>query len=188
MQFGSSCCSFVPGRCMRARIATHWYRCCAMSGNATHWRRQHGYRNAIDRVIEPCLSAFPTTNPVCPGVPNQECDSYRGISMISAAAKIFAVLLNRFSVIWDSQIRPNQGNFHPKRGSVDQLFILRQILEHRFKYQQPTVACLIDFQTAFDSINQNALWKVMLCDGAPEELIKLIKSFDLCSRICYLIL
>ena len=111
------------------------------------------------------------------------CDNYQGINLISAAAKIFAVLLlNRFSVIRDSRTRPNQGGFRPGRGCVDQIFILRCILEHRFKYQQLTVAWFIDFRAAFDSIDRNAPRKVMLCDGAPEKLIQLIKSYYTSTR------
>ncbi|VDN56155.1 unnamed protein product [Dracunculus medinensis] len=34
-------------------------------------------------------------------------------------------------------MRPNQAGFEPKRGYADQIFTLR-VLEHRFKYQQPT--------------------------------------------------
>ena len=102
--------------------------------------------------------------------------------MISAAAKIFAVLLNRISVIRDSRAQSNQGGFRPGRGFVDQIFILRRILEYRFKYQQPVVACFIDFRAAFDSIDRNALWKVMLYDGAPEKLIQLIKPYYTSAR------
>ncbi|VDN53831.1 unnamed protein product [Dracunculus medinensis] len=59
---------------------------------------------------------------------------------------------------------PNQAEFRPGRDCADQIFMLRRVLEHRFKYQQSTVTCFIDFASAFDSIDRAALWKVMECD------------------------
>jgi hypothetical protein len=50
-------------------------------------------------------------------------------------------------------------------------------LEHRHKFQQTTIACFIDFRAAFDSVNREALWKVLLIDGMPSKLIKLISSY-----------
>ena len=103
--------------------------------------------------------------------------------MNSTAAKIFTILLlNRFTAIQDSGTRTNQEGFRPGRGRVDQTFILRRMIEHRFKYQKPTVSCFINFRAEFDSIDRNALWKVMLCDGATEKLIQLIKSYYTSTR------
>ena len=106
------------------------------------------------------------------------CDNYRGISLIDIAAKIFSVmLLNRFSRARDARTRPNQGGFRRGRGCVDQIFTLRRVLEHRYKYQQPTVACFIDFRTAFDSINRDSLWTVIKADGLPDKLVRLMRAY-----------
>ena len=106
------------------------------------------------------------------------CENYRGISLIDAIAKVFAVLLlNRFSAERHARTRPNQGGFRPGRGCVDQIFTLRRILEHRYKFQQATITCFIDFRAAFDSVNRDALWKVLLLDGMPPKLVKLISSY-----------
>ncbi|VDN59697.1 unnamed protein product [Dracunculus medinensis] len=60
--------------------------------------------------------------------------------------------------IQDSRMRPNQAGFRPRRGRADQIFTSRRVLEHRFRYLQPTVTCFIDFAAAFDSIDGAALW------------------------------
>jgi hypothetical protein len=75
------------------------------------------------------------------------------------------------------RVRPNQGGFRPGRGCVDQIFTLRRILEHRHKFQQPTIACFIDFRAAFDSVDRNALWKIVAADGMPTKLLNLIKAY-----------
>ena len=58
-----------------------------------------------------------------------------------------------------------------------QIFTLRRVLEHRHKFQQPTTACFIDFRTAFDSVDRDALWIILKADGMPQKLVNLIKSY-----------
>ena len=107
-----------------------------------------------------------------------QCANYRGISLINVLAKVFAVLLlDRFSTERHQRTRDNQGGFRPGRGCIDQIFTLRRVLEHRYKNQQMTSACFIDFKTAFDSINREALWRILLADGVPPKLVNLIRAY-----------
>lgn len=113
----------------------------------------------------------------------KDCANYRGISLIDVAAKIFSIiLLKRFQTERDRRIRPNQSGFRPGRGCTDQIFILRRVLEHRWSFQQPTVACFIDFKAAFDSVKREALWKIMEKDGLPTKLLRLIKAYYTATR------
>ena len=108
-----------------------------------------------------------------------ECGNYRGISLLNVAAKVFAKLvLTRFCHERDSRTRPTQAGFRSGKGCVNQIFTLRRVLEHRHKYQQPTVACFIDFRTAFDSVDRSSLWRIMKNDGMPDKLINLIKEYE----------
>ena len=107
-----------------------------------------------------------------------ECCNYRGISLIDVAAKIYAnLVLNRFYLERDARTRQNQAGFRPGKGCVNQIFTLRRVLEHRHKYQQSTVACFIDFKTAFDSIDRKSLWEIMRADGMPSKLVNLIRAY-----------
>ena len=111
------------------------------------------------------------------------CSNYRGISLIDVAAKIFAILLlKRFQPQRDLRTRPNQCGFRPGRGCTDQIFTLRRVLEHRWSYQQPTVACFIDFRAAFDSVDRGTLWRIMQNDGVPPKLLRLIKAYYASTR------
>ena len=106
-----------------------------------------------------------------------ECKNYQGISLIPIAAKIFAIiLLNRFRDTRNSRTRPNQAGFRPGMGCCDQIFSLRQVLEHRFKHQQETIQIFIDFITAFDLVHQHAIRVAMKQDGVPENLIRLLNA------------
>ena len=42
----------------------------------------------------------------------------------------------------------------------------------------------MDFQAAFDSVDRDALWEVVLADGMPEKLVNLIKSYYALTRGC----
>ncbi|CAE1141694.1 unnamed protein product [Acanthosepion pharaonis] len=106
------------------------------------------------------------------------CSNYRGISLLDVAAKTFAVLLlKRFQTVRDARTHPTQCGFRPGKGCVDQIFNLRRTLEQRWAYQQPTVLCFIDFAAAFDSVDRDALWKLMLADGIPVKLLHLIQGY-----------
>jgi hypothetical protein len=106
------------------------------------------------------------------------CSNYRGISLIDIAGKIFsALLLNRFQSFRDGRTRVNQAGFRRGRGCSDQIFSLRRLLEHRYRYQQSTVTCFIDFASAFDSLHRLSLWRILEADGVPTKLINLIRAF-----------
>nr|VZI11361.1 unnamed protein product [Spirometra erinaceieuropaei] len=106
------------------------------------------------------------------------CETYRGISLIDVAAKIFAiVLLRRLQAVRDSRTRPNHDGFRAGRGCADQIFTLKRILEFRHSYKQPTAVCFIDFAAAFDSVHRESLWRIMALDGAPAKIIALIKAY-----------
>ena len=107
-----------------------------------------------------------------------KCSNYRGISLICIAAKIFAIVLhNRFRIQRNAKTRPNQAGFRPGMGTIDQLFVLRQTLEHRAKHQKPTVSLFIDFITAFDSVLRDGIWKAMTEDGVPGKIVRLIQAY-----------
>ncbi len=83
------------------------------------------------------------------------CSNHRDISWIDIAAKVFGViLLKRFQYERDQRTRPNQSGFGPGRGCTDQMHNLRHTLEQRWNFQQATVMCFVDFDSAFDSVTR----------------------------------
>ena len=56
--------------------------------------------------------------------------NYRGINLMSIAAKMYnRLLLNRIRDQIDPLLRPNQAGFMKGRGCVEQIHILRRIIE-----------------------------------------------------------
>ena len=105
------------------------------------------------------------------------CENYRGISLTPVISRIFAsLLLNRLSDCRESRIREEQAGFRKGRGCIDHIFTLRQVLELRRTYHEPTVAVFLDFRGAFDSVDRTALFKTLLHHGVPTKYVNLIRS------------
>ena len=59
-----------------------------------------------------------------------DCNNYRGIALMSIAAKLFnRILLMRIRSILDSHLRTNQNGFRPGRSTTQQILCMRRIIE-----------------------------------------------------------
>lgn len=106
-----------------------------------------------------------------------DCKNYRGISLLSVPGKVFTkVLQRRMKCYVEEAVAEEQAGFRPGRGTVDQLFTIRQIAEKYIEHNQPCYFNFIDFKQAFDSIWQEGLWQSLRAHGIPEKMIRLIKS------------
>ena len=75
-----------------------------------------------------------------------ECDNYRGISLLSVPSKILCrVLTDRLKSGVDEMMRQEQAGFRSGRGTSDQIFALRNILEQYMK----TILPVCDTYKAF---------------------------------------
>ena len=82
-----------------------------------------------------------------------DCGNYRGISLLSHAGKVLALILQRRILKKTEDILSEaQAGFRPGRSTVDQLFTLRQITEKYLEKQKALYCCYIDFEKAFDSV------------------------------------
>ena len=111
--------------------------------------------------------------------------NYRGISLLPIAGKIYAnIILHKFLAWRDQLTREEQAGFRPGRGTAEQIFTLRQVLDVRHRYQRETYAVFVDFAAAFDSVHRDSLWKIMAQSGAPAKLIRLLKALYNRSSSC----
>lgn len=72
---------------------------------------------------------------------------YRGISLMSIAAKVYnKILLNRIRPHVDPILRKNQAGFRPGRSCAQKIYILRRIMEGFKEYQLPLTVTFVDFK------------------------------------------
>ena len=74
-------------------------------------------------------------------------------------------------------MRAKQAGFRRGRGTTEQIFILRNIVELSIEWNATTYVNFIDFEKAFDSVHQDSLWKIMKYYGIPAKIINMVKLF-----------
>ena len=103
--------------------------------------------------------------------------NYRGISLLSIAAKVYnKILFNRIRDHVDPILRKNQAGFRPGRSCAQQIHILRRIIEGFQDYQLPLTVTFIDFKKAFDSIDRRVMFAVLRHYGIPEAVVNAIST------------
>ena len=147
---------------------------------------QHGGDAMVDIVHDFCSEGFNTlippsqwTTSVIVPLPKKVdlslMTNYRGISLLSITAKVYnKILLNRIRDHVDSILRSNQAGFRSGRGCVQQIHMLRMIMEGFQYYQLPLTVTFIDFKKAFDSINRKVMFALLRHYGIPEPLVNAI--------------
>ena len=73
-------------------------------------------------------------------------------------------------------IGESQFGFRPGRGTVDAIFIARQIIEKAKEHQVPIHFNFIDFKAAFDTIWRKALWKMMLSINVDPKIVRILEN------------
>jgi hypothetical protein len=106
----------------------------------------------------------------------QQCDNYRGISLLSVTSKLFSrIILNRIQLLIDQQLLEAQSGFRSNRSTIDQIFTLKITMEKRREFNKPLFMCFIDITKAYDSVNRVLLWRVCRKYGISQKLVDLLK-------------
>jgi hypothetical protein len=69
---------------------------------------------------------------------------------------------------------------------MDQIFYFRQVLEKKWEYIGMVHQLFIDFKKAYDSINREVLYNILVEFGIPKKLVRLIKMClnETYSKVC----
>ena len=106
--------------------------------------------------------------------------NYRGISILSIAAKIYnKLILNRHRPALEPILRKNQNGFRPVRLTLGQILTLRRIIE------EITLCIFVDFSKAFDSVNREKMFEILGFYGISSEIINAIRFLysNTCSSV-----
>ena len=105
--------------------------------------------------------------------------SYRGIALASAVYKVYCRILNdrlNSYVETNNILVDEQNGFRKKRGTVDQVSSLVNIIETRKKCKLSTYTAFIDFKKAYDYINRSKLWHRLQAIGISGKMLLAIQS------------
>ena len=73
-----------------------------------------------------------------------KCDNYRGVSLLSVPEKVLSlILLERLKKIIEPQLQ--EAGFREGRGTTDQIWAVRQLVEKSLEHHSELCLCFIDF-------------------------------------------
>ncbi len=108
----------------------------------------------------------------------QATDNYRGISFLIIPGKVYAMLLmHRVNQVVGANLHEAQCGFRYGRGTVDAMFVLRQ-LSNAAQCSKGTQLHLafIDLTKAYDWVNRDALWRILRVYRVPSKIVELLED------------
>ena len=93
----------------------------------------------------------------------QDCNNYRGITLLSVPGKVLAhLLLTRIRIHLLKHQRPEQSGFTPGKSTTHRILAFRVRVERRREFRQGMLAAYVDLKKVFDSVHQETLWDLYL--------------------------
>lgn len=104
-------------------------------------------------------------------------DNYRGIALLNITSKVLTKIINnRITVVAEKRLLEQQSGFRRGRGTIEQIFNVRQVLEKHVEHQQECAMAFIDLRKAYDSVDRELMMAILRAEGVPEKLVKLIEK------------
>ena len=97
---------------------------------------------------------------------------------MSVPGKVFSrILLERIKTEVEKEhvLCDKQAGFQQERSTMYQITTPCNIIEQSLEWNTTLYTIFVDFQKAFDSVDQDTLWKLVAYYGIPEKIIKLIR-------------
>lgn len=108
-----------------------------------------------------------------------DCGNYRGVSLISHMGKVLERMINDRVYEYVERIGflpESQCGFRKYRNTIDMMFCSKRIAEYGREKRLVVYKCYIDFTKAYDKVDRDVLWKILILLGVPKNLVELIKS------------
>ena len=113
--------------------------------------------------------------------------NYRGISLLSILSKVYTHIINSRLTLWVESnfvLTDAQAGFRKGRSTVDHIFTLHAAIERQFANNSKLYVAFIDFKKAYDSVNRNILWSVLLRSGIQGKMLRTIKAMYASVQAC----
>lgn len=118
---------------------------------------------------------IPLAKIAAPKVPKD----FRGIALTQCVYRIFMKALNgRLVGILEATggLSGEQYGFRRFRSTVDAVAAILELVQRRLDKKLETCAVFLDYSTAYDSVNMEALRTALLCAGLPQSLVTFLCS------------
>ena len=82
-------------------------------------------------------------------------DNYRGITLLSVVGKVYTMVLNKRVMQWCEErnvLVDEQAGFRVGRSTVDQVFVLSELIRARRRKGQKTYCAFLDIKKAYDTV------------------------------------
>ncbi|KAK6730590.1 hypothetical protein RB195_007197 [Necator americanus] len=104
--------------------------------------------------------------------------NYRGISLLRVMYKVLErIILDRL-IKHREEHRDEQAGFRPGRSTIDQVFIVRRVIEIWQRYSKPMQLAFLDFEATFDSPHRGRLLNALSADGVPGKFVRLLDDMN----------
>ncbi|KAK6743866.1 hypothetical protein RB195_010892 [Necator americanus] len=105
--------------------------------------------------------------------------NYRGISLLRVMYKVLErIILDRLIKHREEKTRDEQAGFRPGWSTIDQVFIVRRVIEIWVRYSKPMQLAFLDFEAAFDSPHRDRLLNALSADGVPGKFVRLLDDMN----------
>lgn len=105
--------------------------------------------------------------------------NYRAIAFMNTVVKIFAGILLQRLTGWCNiyyKLSEAQAGFRKGYSTVDSIFVLKNIIKLNMQRGKKVYALFIDFKSAFDLVNRNALFYKLSQMGLSTKFLAVLKS------------
>lgn len=114
-----------------------------------------------------------------PKADHSTCDGFRGIAVGPALGKIYSMLLLQRMDAWAEKHRlraAGQAGFRAGRSTIDNVFVLKHIINKYKAEKRPVYAVFIDFKKAYDSVDRELLWRCLENLGMHGDMLQSLRD------------
>ena len=86
------------------------------------------------------------------------------------------ILQTRLQQYMNREIPDVQAGFRKGKGTRDQIANIHWIIKKAREFQENIYFCFIDYAEAFDCVDHNKLWKILIEMGIPDHLTCLLRN------------
>jgi hypothetical protein len=103
----------------------------------------------------------------------RECGSYRGVKLLEHGMKVLERILEK-RLRQRIEVDDMQYGFMPGRGTIDAIFILRQLQEKYLGKKKCLYYCFVDLEKAFDRVPRKVIEFALRKKGVEEKLVQTV--------------